>query len=199
MYLKKEFKKILSLIVVLSLYMINTLLYAQGIKQEILANEPKQVKPKVMYTTHIKDTNNIGTYRGKQTIVPLMSAVMIQSFGVHRDPIYHIKIFYNALTLKPTKYKNVQAVFDGKVLFAGKKSGLGYVVILKHSNNILTIYARLDHIAFNVKPGVLVKKASSIGLVSHTLLFQVVQDNKYINPMSIFIKRYIPINDTKIL
>lgn len=185
---KKQFKSLLSGIVVLLLKLTVTMLYAQEAQQHISNSKNEHI-----ISAHIQDKNTIGNYIGGQTITPLTSAIMIRPFGVHTDLVYHIKVFHNSIILKPTKDTDVRAVFDGKVLFAGKKNGFGYVVILEHTNQLRTIYIGLEHINSTIRKGVLVKEASKIGEVSHELNFQVVQDSKYIDPISIFLKKYRPL------
>jgi len=179
----KQLKSMLSIIVMLVVNLIGMTLYAQKAQQQISNSTNKDIS-----NTHHQDKNTIGTYIGEQTITPLASAIMIQPFGVHRDLVYHIKVFHSSIILRPTKDTDVRAVFDAKVLFAAKKNGFGYVVILEHANQLRSIYVGLDHIEPTIKKGVLLKKASKIGEVSHELRFQVVQDGKYIDPVSFFLQ-----------
>jgi len=124
-------------------------------------------------------------YRGGKTISPLSGARLIKKFGTYIDPIYKIKIFNESITLKASSNKKVQNVLNGKVVFAGKSSMLGKVVVVAHSGKIHTVYAGLSKIAPNIKPGRKIKKGYVIGKVSNKLMFQATKNSKHINPLKL--------------
>lgn len=57
-------------------------------------------------------------------------------------------------------------VFDGKVRFAGSKSGYGYMVIVRHNNGMETFYGHMSQI--DVKPNDIVHAGDVIGLSGNT-------------------------------
>jgi len=126
-------------------------------------------------------------YRGTKTISPLpRGARLIKKFGTYTDPIYKIKIFNESITLKAkNKNSNVQNILNGKVVFAGKSSMLGKVVVVAHSGKIHTVYAGLSKIAPNIHVGRKIKKGYTIGKVSRKLMFQATKNSKHINPMKL--------------
>ena len=124
-------------------------------------------------------------YRGGKTISPLSGAKLIKKFGTYVDPIYKIKIFNESITLKASSNKKVQNVLNGKVVFAGKSSMLGKVVVVAHSGKIHTVYAGLSKIAPNIKTGRKIKKGYVIGKVSSKLMFQATKNSKHINPLKL--------------
>jgi len=128
--------------------------------------------------------DNVTKYRGRKTISPITNATLIKRFGTYTDPIYKIKIFNDSITLKaPRRNSIVKSVLDGKVVYSGKSSMLGNVVVVSHRNKIHTIYAGLENIISSVKVGKYIKKGSSIGTVVSKLIFQATKNSKHINPM----------------
>ena len=124
-------------------------------------------------------------YKGGKTISPLAGAKLIKKFGTYVDPIYKMKIFNESITLQATSNTKVQNVLNGKVVFAGKSSMLGKVVVVAHSGKIHTVYAGLSKIAPNIKTGRKIKKGYVIGKVSSKLMFQATKNSKHINPLKL--------------
>ena len=125
-------------------------------------------------------------YRGNKTISPLASAKVIKKFGTYIDPIYKIKIFNESITLKSnTSNAKVKNILNGKVVFAGKSSMLGKVVVVSHSGKVHTVYAGLSKIAPTIKVGAKIKRGYVVGKVSEKLIFQATKDSKHINPLKL--------------
>jgi len=128
----------------------------------------------------------LASYKGKKTIPPLKAYTLTQKFGNYTDPIYKIKIFNEAVTLHANKPNSkVRNVLDGTIIYAEKTPVLDNVVIVKHRDNIHTIYAHLSKIAPTIKVGKRVKKSYVLGRVLNTLTFEVTQDSMHINPMEL--------------
>jgi septal ring factor EnvC (AmiA/AmiB activator) len=125
-------------------------------------------------------------YRGSKTISPLAGARVIKKFGTYVDPIYKIKIFNESITLKArTPNAKVKNILNGKVVFAGKSSMLGKVVVGSHSQKIHTVYAGLSKIAPTIRVGSKIKKGYVVGKVSEKLIFQATKNSKHINPLKL--------------
>lgn len=123
-------------------------------------------------------------YRGKKTISPLANAKVVKKFGTYVDPIYKIKIFNESVTLKSkTKNAKVKNVLNGKVVFSGKSSMLGNVVVVLHSSKIHTVYAGLSKIAPTIRVGAKIRKGYVVGKVNEKLIFQATKNSKHINPL----------------
>ena len=148
----------------------------------------EEVKVTISHRRHRKKKKvKVVRYRGGKTISPLEGSRLIKRFGTYIDPIYKFKIFNKSITLKaPYKGAKVKSVLDGKIVFAENSGGmLGKVVIIAHSNNIHTIYAKLSRLAPNIKVGRRVSKGSIIGKVNSTLMFEVTKNNKHLNPLKL--------------
>ena len=125
-------------------------------------------------------------YRGNKTISPLAGARVIKKFGTYIDPIYKIKIFNESITLKAkTANAKVKNVLNGKVVFAGKSSMLGKVVVVSHSKKIHTVYAGLSKIAPTIRVGSKIKRGYVVGKVTEKLIFQATKNSKHINPLKL--------------
>jgi murein DD-endopeptidase MepM/ murein hydrolase activator NlpD len=59
----------------------------------------------------------------------------------------------------------IKAAGNGRVKFAGWKGGYGRTVVLKHGDNISTLYAHMSRIGKGMKSGVRVKQGETLGYV----------------------------------
>lgn len=91
---------------------------------------------------------------------------------------------------------NVVSILDGEVIEVKKDDLLGYVVEVKHSNNLISSYEGMKSI--NVKKGdrinqdTLIGKSGEIDLdvnLKNALLFELIKDGKYVNPENYFDKK----------
>jgi len=130
--------------------------------------------------------SSVYNYKGRKTISPIRGAKVIKKFGTYIDPIYKIKIFNESITLRaPTSNAKVQNILNGKVVFAGKSSMLGKVVVIAHSKKMHTVYAGLSKIAPNIKVGRKIKKGYVIGKVVRKLIFQATKNSMHIDPLKL--------------
>ncbi len=142
--------------------------------------------PKVKQINSSYKKSKTYNYRGSKTISPLSHARVVKKFGTYIDPIYKIKIFNESITLKSRKNNaKVKNVLNGKVVFAGKSSMLGKVVVVEHSRRIHTVYAGLSKIAPTIHVGSKIKKGYVVGKVSRKLIFQATKNSKHINPLQL--------------
>ncbi len=193
---KKELKKIISQQRKLNSILANLNIVKRQKTQKI-AEKPAKIDKTDTQTAKNMNVRSIGyssggvkttRYTGAKTIAPIKDFRIVKSFGETYDKVYKIKLFNDSITLK-TKQNNakVMSVFDGKVVYSKKNSQLlENVVIIKHKNNIHTIYSHLDKIAPNITKGKWLKKGAVIGRVKDTMNFQATKDSSYINPKELF-------------
>ena len=124
-------------------------------------------------------------YKGGKTISPLPGGRLVKKFGTYVDPIYKIKIFNESITLQASSNAKVQNILNGKVVFAGKSSMLGKVVVVSHSSKIHTVYAGLSKIAPTIHVGAKIQKGYVVGKVNEKLIFQATKDSKHIDPLKL--------------
>lgn len=129
----------------------------------------------------------ISKYYGSTTIAPLKSYEITKRFGKYYDAVYKMELFNESVALK-TKIPNAKvfSVFKGQVVYAKQNSGLlENVVIVKHKNNLHTIYSHLDQISPTLKAGKWIPKGYVVGRISDTLEFQATKNSKYIDPLKL--------------
>ena len=134
----------------------------------------------------ISTKREIAQYTGETTIPPLKYATVYLPFGMHGDSVLNVKVFNESVTLTAQKgFDKVFSVFEGKVIFAGKSSILGKVVVLAHNNKLHTVYAGLSKIVPYIRVGTYLKKGDVLGKVEKKLIFQVTQGKKFVNPLDV--------------
>lgn len=127
-------------------------------------------------------------YRGRKYKAPIddkFAFKVTKRFGPYIDPIYKIKIHNDYIAMKTKQDAIVRSVMRGKVVFADRLQMLGNVVIVKHSNNMHTIYRNLKRISPNVKVNRKIKAREAVGRVHNELVFEVTKDGVPINPLEL--------------
>jgi murein DD-endopeptidase MepM/ murein hydrolase activator NlpD len=86
----------------------------------------------------------------------------------------------------------IKASSDGVVSFVGVKGGYGNVVIIKHQNNMSTLYAHLSRFAPGLRSGQRVSQGQIIGAVGMTglatgphLHYELLVNGKHVDPMKV--------------
>lgn len=157
---------------------------AKKMKEVELKSKRQSERVRQVNSSYQKE--KVASYHGGKTISPIRGARLVKKFGTYIDPIYKIKIFNESITLQaPTSPAKVQNVLNGKVVFAGKSSMLGKVVVVAHSGKMHTVYAGLSKIAPNIKVGRKIKRGYVVGKVTRKLMFQATKNSKHINPMTL--------------
>ncbi len=176
---EKELKKRIAELKRLKLY--NKKERARALKTGQKAHIIAGVKHRSKASSYI--TSNITTYNGLKTIAPLKAPKVVKPFGPFIDPVFKIKSFNDSITLiSKVGDKRVYNVLNGEVAFIGKNAMLGKFVVIKHNNNIHTIYADLDRLSPFVKVGARLKKGAVVGKVRRKLIFEATKNGKFINP-----------------
>ncbi|MCL6270493.1 peptidoglycan DD-metalloendopeptidase family protein [Sansalvadorimonas sp. 2012CJ34-2] len=83
-------------------------------------------------------------------------------------PIFKTKRPHRGVDYAAPTGTPIKAAGDGVVKLAGRQKGYGNVVIIKHPNNIETLYAHQSRIARSLKKGQRVKQGQTIGYVGQT-------------------------------
>jgi murein DD-endopeptidase MepM/ murein hydrolase activator NlpD len=84
-------------------------------------------------------------------------------FGVRRDPRYGTREFHHGIDIKARMGEDVLAAAPGTVIFAGRQSGFGQVVIIDHGKRFCTVSAHLSSML--VGEGERVERGMVIGTV----------------------------------
>ena len=83
-------------------------------------------------------------------------------------PIFKTRRPHRGVDYAAPKGTPIKASGNGVIQFAGKQTGYGNVVYIKHSNNIVTVYAHQSRIARGIKKGQRVRQGQVIGYVGMT-------------------------------
>lgn len=108
------------------------------------------------------------------------------SFGQRRDPFGKTKKFHCGIDISLDPGTPIHAAADGTVIFSGWKDGYGNMVVLKHENGYITVYAHNS--ANEVHEGEAVRRGQQIALSGMTglvtgahLHFEI---RKYLTPLN---------------
>jgi len=122
-------------------------------------------------------------YRGSKTIPPVRG-VITKKFGAYTDPIYHIALYNDSITIKTKPNTKVRAIFSGTVVYVGNTSD-GKIIVIKHRNNLHSIYAKLSKVSPFIKKGYRVKRGEVIAKVNGELEFEITYKTLPINPLEV--------------
>ncbi|MBU7580333.1 MAG: M23 family metallopeptidase [Porphyrobacter sp.] len=124
---------------------------------------------------------------GIPQVVPAGDQNITSGFGYRRDPFNGHAAMHAGLDFKGPIGAPIFAAADGRVTFAGVKSGYGNAIEITHGNGMLTRYAHLSRIG--VKVGQEVAAGTTIGGLGNTgrstgphLHFEVRINDRAINP-----------------
>jgi murein DD-endopeptidase MepM/ murein hydrolase activator NlpD len=99
---------------------------------------------------------------------PLQFRRISSIFGNRRHPVLRTWRAHKGTDYAANSGTPVRAVGDGTVIFAGRKSGYGNVVDIRHRNGFVTRYAHLRGFAKGIRTGSRVNIENTIGYVGMT-------------------------------
>jgi len=100
---------------------------------------------------------------------PIEFARISSHFSLNRKhPVLHIIRAHKGTDYAASRGTPIRATGDGKVSFAGVKSGYGNVVILDHGQGYKTLYGHMNGFAKGTKNGARVSQGDVIGYVGMT-------------------------------
>lgn len=126
-------------------------------------------------------------------------------YGHRTDPFYKVTKFHGGIDFSGPTGLSIYATGDGVVSRVEKnKSGYGNNVIIDHGYGYKTRYAHLH--SFSVQKGDKVKRGQEIGKMGNTgkstaphLHYEVIKNNKTVNPINFFYNDITPEEYEKIL
>ena len=124
---------------------------------------------------------------GIPQVVPATVENITSGFGFRRDPFNGRSAMHSGIDFKGATESPIFAAADGRVTYAGWKSGYGKAVEITHGNGMLTRYAHLSRI--DVKPGQPIEAGATLGGLGSTgrstgphLHFEVRINDRAVNP-----------------
>lgn len=131
-------------------------------------------------------------YKGGRLGLPIAdgSFRFSSGFGVRSDPFTGRSAGHNGVDMAAPKGTTIVAAAKGVVIFAGYSNGFGNTVMIKHNEEITTLYAHIREGGIKVSVGQTVNKGQKIAEVGSTgrstgnhLHFTVYKNDVAVNPM----------------
>ncbi|MGL5970686.1 MAG: peptidoglycan DD-metalloendopeptidase family protein [Cetobacterium sp.] len=151
---------------------------------KVFLREPKVSKYLTSFKEEYLKQTNYETF-----INPLSAMTLTSKFGTRKHPVLKKVLNHAGIDLRAKTGTKVVSVEEGVVSFAGRASGYGKLIIIKHSNGYETRYAHLSKI--DVKKGQKISQNEEIALSGATgrvsgphLHFEIRKNGKVQNPMT---------------
>jgi murein DD-endopeptidase MepM/ murein hydrolase activator NlpD len=130
---------------------------------------------------------------------------LASGYGIRLHPILKVKKMHTGIDFSAPKGTPIYSTGDGTVKQVRTEfGGYGKSVVIDHGFGFSTRYAHMND--FNVKVGSKVKRGDKIGTVGNTgsstaphVHYEVIKDDKYVNPVNYFFKDLEPTEFDKIL
>ena len=124
---------------------------------------------------------------GIPQVLPASLSMISSGFGYRHDPFNGHAAMHAGLDFRGPIGSPIYAAANGKISFAGVKSGYGNVIEISHGNGLVTRYAHMS--AFRARPGQDVEAGDIIGAIGSTgrstgphLHFEVRINGRAVNP-----------------
>ncbi len=110
-------------------------------------------------------------------------------YGWRKHPVYRKRLFHAGIDIAAPKGAPIVSAASGKVIYAGRRSGYGNLVILSHANGYSTRYAHCSSILVkkgqSVKAGQIVARVGATGVATgNHLHFELRRNGKTQNPLT---------------
>jgi murein DD-endopeptidase MepM/ murein hydrolase activator NlpD len=135
---------------------------------------------------------SVSSYRGGRLALPIPegSFRFTSGFGVRTDPFTGKSAGHNGVDMAAPRGTPIHAAADGIVIYAGYTRGFGNTVMIKHNEEITTLYGHIREGGIKVHVGQAVKQGDVIAEVGSTgrstgnhLHFTVYRNNVAVDPM----------------
>jgi murein DD-endopeptidase MepM/ murein hydrolase activator NlpD len=123
---------------------------------------------------------------------PIDGARLTSGFGKRKHPILGYTRMHKGVDFAAPKGTPIFAAGTGTVREAGRHSGYGNYIEIRHDPEFSTAYGHLSRFAKGIHPGARVSQGQVIGYVGATglatgphLHYEVIRDHKKVNPLSV--------------
>ncbi|MDX8336773.1 MULTISPECIES: peptidoglycan DD-metalloendopeptidase family protein [Cetobacterium] len=151
---------------------------------KIFLREPKVSKYLNSFKQQYVKKTDLGTFSN-----PLVAMSLTSTFGSRKHPVLKKVLNHAGVDLKAKTGTRVSSAREGVVSFAGRASGYGKLIIIKHADGYETRYAHLSRI--DVKKGQKISQNQMIALSGATgrvsgphLHFEIRKNGKIQNPLT---------------
>ena len=128
------------------------------------------------------------SYTGKFMKMPVRGRLSSR-YGYRKHPVYHKRMFHAGVDIAAPGGTPIAASISGKVIYAGRRSGYGKMVILQHKHGYSTRYAHCSSLLVrkgqHVRSGQLIARVGATGVATgNHVHFEVRKNGKTVNPLS---------------
>jgi murein DD-endopeptidase MepM/ murein hydrolase activator NlpD len=123
---------------------------------------------------------------------PIDGARLSSGFGMRFHPVLGYSRMHRGVDFAAPVGTPIYAAGDGTVAFAGRFSGYGNYVKIKHDSAYQTAYGHMNAFANNIRVGAKVRQGQVIGYVGRTgiatgphLHYEIYVKNEQVNPLSV--------------
>ena len=127
---------------------------------------------------------------------PVTSGVLRSRFGMRNHPVLKRRRLHAGVDYAAPRGTPILAAGNGRIEKAGRTSGYGNLIIIKHTNGYETAYAHQSKFAKGIAPGVRVRQGQIIGYVGSTglstgphLHFEIRVNKSPVDPLRIRLPR----------
>ena len=99
---------------------------------------------------------------------PLELSRVSSAFGMRKHPFLQSWRAHQGVDYAAPSGTRARAVGDGIVEFAGRQGGYGNMVVVRHDNQVSTVYAHLSAFGRGIRAGARVAQGDTVGLVGQT-------------------------------
>lgn len=156
-----------------------------AIDTSVLTNQQQSLLGKIVL---LKQLN--GNLALLPTTLPAKDFYVSSAYGLRTDPISKRRAMHRGIDMAGWHKTKIFAPANGIVKRAGRNGGFGNFIEIEHKNGFVTRYGHLAKI--NVKRGQQVQKDQVIGLMGSSgrststhLHYEILHNNKYINPLKL--------------
>lgn len=186
-----------------SIFRINKLLETKGIVEIDLKNMGGPENIDVLKINELTDFYQEQLEELEETLKsvpigsPTLSGKIISNFGYRKNPFtgYGVEYHYG-IDIKGERGTPIKTTANGVVELARWNGGYGKCVIVKHENNLKTLYGHLSEIS--VKEGEKIECGSIVGKLGNTgrstgphLHYEIIKNGEKLNPI-----KYVKIHQT---
>ncbi|MEG6507713.1 peptidoglycan DD-metalloendopeptidase family protein [Methyloligella sp. 2.7D] len=136
---------------------------------------------------------------------PVRGGRYSSGFGYRRHPLLGGTRMHTGVDWAAPRGTGIVAAGDGTVESVGRNGAYGNYVRIRHSNGFATAYGHMSKFADGLHTGVHVKQGQVIGYVGSTgrstgphCHFEVLVNNKFVNPMTIQVPRGLQLQDREL-
>jgi murein DD-endopeptidase MepM/ murein hydrolase activator NlpD len=136
---------------------------------------------------------------------PVEGARLTSGFGMRRHPILGFSRMHKGVDFGAPTGTPIYAAGSGIVEEAGRKSGYGLVVKLRHNTRVSTVYAHMSHFGRGITRGTRISQGDIIGYVGSSgmatgphLHYEVLVENQQVNPLTVDIPTNSSLSGTQL-